>query len=248
MNQDIDAALKGWEFKPGIVQSRMVQAADGRQVIQMRIDLGLLQMETTGRPDGMRPHGTATYYEYLQQQARIAARAERSFVMGEEQCQEADREFVQFYHRRLCWLALRNFQAAVADADHTLAFMDFIRDHAPEEEYAQAHERYRGFVIFHRTQAAAALAVEQQKPEQAVDEIEAGLAKLREFFAAFEAEEQMEEDGMVRQLRSMESSLRKTHKIEATLQEQLQRAVANEEYETAAKIRDELRRSGEKRI
>ena len=30
----------------------MVKAADGRQVIQMRIDLGVLQLEPEGRPDG----------------------------------------------------------------------------------------------------------------------------------------------------------------------------------------------------
>ena len=70
MSQDIDAALKGWDFKSGVVQARLVQAGEGRQVIQMRVDLGILQMETAGRPDGTRPHGSATYFEYLRQQAR----------------------------------------------------------------------------------------------------------------------------------------------------------------------------------
>ncbi len=58
----------------------------------------------------------------------MAIRAGDDFVLSEEQCAEADREFVQFYQRRLCWLALREFSHAVADADHTtLAFMDFSR-------------------------------------------------------------------------------------------------------------------------
>ena len=30
--------------------------------------------------------------------------------MTEEQCQEVDREFVQFYHRRVCWLTLREYR------------------------------------------------------------------------------------------------------------------------------------------
>jgi len=47
---------------------------------------------------------------------------------------------------------------------------------------------------------------------------------------------------MVQQLRKMEKSLRQTHNIDETLREQLARAVANEEYETAARLRDELRR------
>jgi hypothetical protein len=241
MKQDIDGALRGWDFKPGVVQARLVQAADGRQVIQMRVDLGILQIETTGRPDGRRPHGCPNYYEYLKQQARVAGRAGQAFVLSEEQCEESDREFVQYYHRRICWLALRNYPLAVADSDHTLAFMDFIHSHSPNEEYTQAHEQYRGFVVFHRTQAAAALAVERGDPETAIDAIHHGLEKLREFFAAYDAEEHMEDDGMVQQLRKMDRSLRRTHHIEATLQEQLEEAVAKEEYERAARIRDELK-------
>ena len=52
VNQDIDGVLEGWEHKPGMVQARMVQARSGRQVIKMRVDLGILQMEVARRPDG----------------------------------------------------------------------------------------------------------------------------------------------------------------------------------------------------
>ena len=238
MSKDIDAALRGWEYKSGVVQARLVEAHDGRQIIQLRIDLGLLQLETDGRPDGTRPHDCPTYFDYLRRQARGRA----DFVLNDEQCQEADREFVQYYHRRLCWLALHDYARAVADADHTLAFMDFVRDHAPGEDYAQAHEQYRGFVLFHRTQAAAALAVAEKNPEAAIDEIRGGLERMREFFAGFQAEEQMEQDGMVQRLRELERTLREEHHIAATLEERLADAVAREDYETAARLRDALRR------
>jgi hypothetical protein len=238
VSQDIDAALAGWDFQPGLVQARLVDAHDGRQVIHLRIDLGLLQIEVTGRPDGTRPHDQATYFDYLRHLAEQSPR----LVLTEEHCMEADREFVQFYHRRLCWLALHNYAAALADADHTLAFMDFVRAHSPGEEYTQAHEQYRGFVLFHRTRAAVALAVEQNNPEKAIDEIHAGLEQMRAFFTAFQVEDQMEEDGMVQQLRKLQESLRKEHHIAATLREQLDQAVASEDYETAARLRDALRR------
>jgi len=238
MSQDIDAALRDWEFKPGEVQARQVEAGDGRPVLQMRMDLGIVQMETEGRPDGTRPHDFPTYFQYITSQAAKKKR----FVLSEEQCQEADREFIQFYHRRICWMALGNFARAVADADHTLAFMDFVRDHSPNEEYTEAHEQYRGFVLFHRIEAAAALHVQQSRPEVAIDEILGGLEKLQAFFAAHNAEEQMEENPMVQQLRKMEKALREKHGIETTLREQLAQAVANEQYEVAAKLRDALRR------
>jgi UvrB/uvrC motif len=238
MSLDIDAVLQDWEFKPGVVQARLVNALDGRQVLQMRLELGLMQLEVSDRPDGNRPHGFPTYFDYLKNEAIDAA----DFTLNNEQAQEADREFLQFYHRRLCWLALRQYARALADADHTLAFMDFVRDHSPSDEYTQAHEQYRGFVLFHRTQAAAAAAVEAEDAEAAVDAIRQGLDRMRDFFVQFEAEEQMEEDGMVQLLRQMERSLRQTHGIETTLQEQLDKAVADEDYETAARIRDVLRK------
>ena len=241
MNQDIDYVLEGWDYKPGVVQARLVQARNGRQVIQMRADLGVLQIEPTGKPDGTRPHGQVTYLNYLQDQARVARKTGKSLIMSEEQCQEADREFLQYYHRRICWLALRNYARALQDADHTLALMDFVREYSPSDDYTQAHEQYRGFVIFQRTQAAAALQVEKNQPEGAIDEIRAGLERLREFFASFEMEDQMDEDGMVQHLRKVESSLRQEYKIDSTLQEQLDKAVADEDYERAARLRDELR-------
>ena len=55
--RDIDTVLKGWDYRPGEVNARLVKARSGRQVLQMRVDMGLLQMETELRPDGNRPHG-----------------------------------------------------------------------------------------------------------------------------------------------------------------------------------------------
>jgi hypothetical protein len=240
VNQDIDSILEHWQYKPGVAQARLIQARDGRQVIQLRIDLGVLQLEATGRPDGARPHGHATYCDYLQDQARLSRKAGQNFTLSDEQCQDADRELLQYYHRRMCWLALRQYGRAIRDADHTLTFMDFVKRHAPNEDYLLAHEQYRGFVLFQRTQAAAALHVENNAPEEAINEIRAGLEKIRVFFAAHEREEEMEEDGMVQHLRQVEGTLRQQYHIEATLEEQLQQAIADEDYERAAHLRDQL--------
>ncbi len=242
MGHDLDRALRGWDFKPGVVQARLVDAGDGRQVLQMRVDLGVLQMELSGRPDGSKPHGFATYFQYLKQQANLSRRSEQPFKLSDDQCVEADREFLQFFHRRICWLALKNYERAVADADHNLAFMDFVKEHAPSEEYALAHEQYRAFVLFHRTQAAAALAIDKRNAEKAIDEIQVGLDKIRAFLAEHGLEEKMDEDEMVGELRRVESKLREEHGIDATLREQLDQAVAREEYETAARLRDAIRR------
>src|SRR5690606_1126588 len=100
---NIDRILRDWPYEPQSVSVRMGRGQDSRPLIQMRIEMGLLQLEVEGRPDGDRPGGFATFYEYL----RHEATEKDDFTMSESQCAEADREFVQFYHRRICWLALR---------------------------------------------------------------------------------------------------------------------------------------------
>ena len=137
--------------------------------------------------------------------------------------------------------SLSGNSTAISDANHTLAFMDFVRDHSPNDEYRLAHEQFRGFVIFHRAQAAAAAAVERNNAEAAIDAVRDGLTRIRAFLAENDLEEHADEDTFVQELTKLEQSLRELHGIDETLEEQLAKAVANEQYETAARIRDALR-------
>ena len=72
MSKDITSILAGWDFDPDELQVRIVAGDDGRDKIQMRIDLGLLQMELTGRPDGERPHGFESLLDYHEARAASA--------------------------------------------------------------------------------------------------------------------------------------------------------------------------------
>jgi hypothetical protein len=238
-NQDIDAILRDWPYQPGVISARVVRAGR-RKVLQMRIELGLLQMEFTGRPDGERPGGKDTYLEYIA--GEVGDADDLPQPLTDEQCFEIDREFVQYYHRRICCLALREFDRAVADADHTLELMDFVATHSPNEEWTASHERYRPFVHFHRTQAIALAVLEKSGPEAAIEEINKGLEAMRKIFVNAEAEEQFESDELVGQLRELKESLRKEYQVGPTLAEQLAEAVAAEEYERAARLRDEIAR------
>jgi len=225
--------------KPGVVSARVVRATDGRLVYQMRVELGVLQMETTGRPDGQRPGGKPTYLDLLRAEAQ---RSEEPFVLSEQQCFEVDREFLQFYQRRICCLALREFDQAIADADHTLALMDFATAHSPDEQWSLSHEQYRVYVLFHRTQADALRQLHRAGPEAAIEAIDEGLGRVKRLFVRLEAEEEFERDDLVRQLVDMKESLRHEYQVGPTLAEQLAEAVAAEEYERAALLRDEIAR------
>ena len=197
-NQDIDFILRGWPFQPGVISARIVQVSARRKVIQMRIELGLLQMEFSGRPDGEHFGEHETYLDFLKDQ--FGDSRDVPPALTDEQCFEIDREFVQYYHRRICCLFLGEFDRAVADADHTLALMDFVAAHSPNEDWTASHEHYRPFVYFHRTQALALAVKETLGPEAAIEEINKGLEEMRKMFVQAEAEEQFESDELVNQL------------------------------------------------
>ncbi len=236
---DIDFILRDWPYQVGVVSARVIRASDERKVYQMRIELGVLQMESTGRPDGRRPGGEATYLEWLRAEA---GRSAGSFVLSEEQCFEVDREFLQYYHRRVCCLALREFDQAIADADHTLSLMDFATAHSPDEQWSLSHEQYRVYVLFHRTQARALQELHRAGPEAAIEAIDEGLVQVRRLFVHLDAESEYEQDELVRQLGEMKESVRQEYQLGRTLAEQLAEAVAAEEYERAAALRDEIAR------
>lgn len=243
--QHLDDIFGEWPYEFGDVAARKVRGRDGRAVLQLRLDMGLLQMEADGRPDGARPEGFSTYYDYL---LALAFEEGEKFELDEARCVEIDREFVQFYHRRICWMALRDFRRAVADAEHTLALMDFSSAHAPEDEWAEMHEQYRPFVIFHHTQAAALAEVDDLHPEKAVEVIESGLGRMQAAFARQEMDEEFDDDELVVKLREMKDALANHYELEPPLTEQLDEAVAQEQYELAAEIRDRIARHTKRKV
>jgi len=247
MRKDLDDIIQAWPYdpEPGEVLAREVRARDGRVVLQIRIELGILQMEAVDRPDGLRPHGVATYLEHLREHVTNHEDEgdDEGWTMSRSQQIEADREFVQFYHRRMAWLALRRYDKAVRDADHTLAMMDLVRRRGGDIGYIASHEQFRGLVLFHRAQALAASALERRRPEEAIDALRDGAEKIARHQRIWWEERDPTESpnpSLIEQLRLGEQEIRKNFAVEKTLREQLDDAVAREDYERAALIRDQI--------
>jgi hypothetical protein len=242
--QHLDHILSEWPYEFGQASARLISGADGRDLIQLRVDLGVLQLETTGRPDGLRPGGCDTYYDHLLSLAFLEG---PEFALDDDRCLQIDREFTQYFHRRIAWLALRAFGRAIADADHTLALMDFSSAHAPETEWAEMHEQYRPFVLFHRTQAAALVELERNEAAAAVAAIDDGLKRLHSVFAAHDVLEEFDDSQLALKLRELKQSIAEHFALRPTLTQQLADAIAAEQYELAARLRDKLDRQQRRR-
>src|SRR5881397_1138291 len=90
MDFDISPLLEQWPYKPGQVVVRKFKSKDGKEKIQLRVDLGLLQMNAEGRPDGKRPFGRESLFEHfkarLEKQRRANPGAGDGFVLKAEDC------------------------------------------------------------------------------------------------------------------------------------------------------------------
>src|SRR6266581_1176937 len=90
MDFDISHLLAQWDYQPGQVVVRKFLAKDGREKIQLRVDLGLLQMNAEGRPDGKRPFGYPSLFDYFQARLfkYVAAHngSDEGFKLKAEEC------------------------------------------------------------------------------------------------------------------------------------------------------------------
>lgn len=239
-NLTIDKILAGWGFDPLQPNARVVRHPDGRDVLQLRVDLGVLQMETSDRPDGTQPYGFPTLLDWVRHRER---EVDAEFKFSVEECLEVDREFSQYYHRRISWIQLKEFARASLDATHTLALMDACLSHSPDEEWAMLHEQHRPFVVFQRAQSLALQRVQEGgEPAEAVTELNQGIELIRDFYDKYELDQDFDDDELVQRMIQVREALRERFEIGATLDEQLAEAVARENFELAAILRDRIRK------
>src|SRR5438093_6850893 len=102
MNVDLTRLLNDWPYESGKLNVRLITAEDGEPRIQVRLDLGVLQMFVEGRPDGQRPFGCDSLLEYHEgrlDEAEPAAEGQPKFSLTEDECEELRSEAVQYYHR-----------------------------------------------------------------------------------------------------------------------------------------------------
>ena len=246
MSKDIQPVVEGWDFEPGSVCVRIVRGMDGREKVQMRVDLGVLQMEINGRPDGTRPHGAESLLEHLAAQAaRHQTRdSTEEFHLSDEDCEQLLREGVQYYYRYLSFFHLGRYDLADRDTQRNLKLFAFVRQHAPSDQAKWRFDQYRPYVIMMNTRARAIPVFEQKRFKDALMIIEAGIHAIHEFLVEHELEDQEEDCLELEFLKRWREEIERTRPLDAEekLQRQLDHAVRDENYERAAQLRDELRK------
>ena len=225
---------------------RKIIGLDGRPKIQMRVEMGILQMEFSSRPDGLRPHGFESLREYYEDVAAHNEFSDEELSLDKQDCAALHHESTLYDHRRICCLHLGEFAQAETDADHNLAIMDLLKAYAEDRGDWLASEQFRPFVITHRTHARALRVLKQHGRIPALRQIEEGegeIRKLLEEYGQLYTLSDMPEYKFLEQLRKQietEPPLTRRDRLEIKLRE----AVGNEQFEEAARLRDLIEKLG----
>ena len=248
MSHDISSIVSGWPYEPNEVRARFIQAEDGTRKVQLRLDLGVFQMEIEGRPDAQFPRGFPSLREYyIEEEMRSAGRV-LQYQLDFDACSELQQETMQYYYRMMAFHALGDLQGVVRDSDHNLDLIDIVSEYAVDDEIAWQFMQLYPYMRMMNIRARAELSMQQGDFDGAQKMVQEAVVDLEHFFE--ENYEPENEDGtpvppppeLVSLKELAEHVDRRRPRSEAeTLQEALARAVELENYEKAAFLRDQLK-------
>ncbi|RMG04907.1 MAG: hypothetical protein D6741_00315 [Planctomycetota bacterium] len=256
MSDDISKIIAGWDFDPDKLSVRIIEGDDGKEKVQLRLDLGLLQMEMDGRPDGATPCGYPSWFDYYQarRDEHEAANPDGPpFVLDDEACSRLWREAVQYYHRYLSLWHLERYEACARDTERNYQLFQFVRTYAVSEENIAQFDQWRPYAAMMHARAVAKPLVEKQRIAQAIEAIEEGIDRIREFLEDYDLLAKEDEypelvhlkkwrDELLESLDRIDPEEEPVESRLPLLQRRLERAVHEERFEEAAKIRDEIQR------
>jgi hypothetical protein len=212
----------------------------------MRVELGVLQMEAEGRPDGDKPIGCESLLEYHRQ--RLAQHEPRNgttlgFVLSPQQCQDLRAEVSMYYRRYIALFVLEEFEDVIRDTTHNLNVFDLCRDFAREQDDRTCMESYRPYVLMMNARARALLAHENAEYASALAHINRGIMHIRSFYeehGLLDAGDLPEELNMLRALATELGQQMPPDSLMVT-RKALRAAIEREQFEEAARLRDMLK-------
>jgi len=247
MNFDITSILEHWDYHPGQVIVRRFKGKDGVHKIQLRLDLGLLQMNAAGRPDGKRPFGHESLLEHYQSQLEKYREShegsEEGFQLSAEDCAKLQQETIQYHHRYICLFQLEDFSAVLMDTARNLEVFDFVRKYGTNDELIWSIHQFRPQLVMMKVRARASLELVLENFDAALEIIAEGIEEIKTFFHDFNRSDLIDQSGEIHSLEAWQHEVRQKRPLteKEKLLTALDEAVRKEDYEKAAKVRDALK-------
>ncbi len=247
MGADITDILREWEFD-GENQIRIVQADDGRQVLQVRQPMGIEQYELDGRPDGSKPFGRESVldeYQMRLENYRQSHRTDKGFSVTHDDFGPLQSEGLLYYFRYLVLFQIGDFVRSSKDTDHNLALCALVEKYAESDEDRKSLLQYKPYILRMNAISRAMLSLQKEMKSAAVDILKGAISAIEGMGEIDTPAFQFER---VRSLNYLKATLKQIREKKASpvesLNFQLKQAVEEEDYEQAAVLRDRIRELG----
>lgn len=253
MSDDIKHILDNWPYDPDDnVNVRIVEGEDGGR-LQMRLDMGIMQMELDGNPSGEHPEGFESWFDYYKNERdRLESNeVDDYFSLDETDCTLLRAEATRYYYRYLGLMKLGDFERVIRDTDRNHSLFLFVKRYASSEMDRWALDQYRPYVIMMNTRARVSLALKRRKQNSAeapstsigfeniLETLDKGIGEIAQFFVEYGIPGDMDSSVELAILKTLKRELLST--LPLSLEEQLDRAVLEERFEDAAILRDRIR-------
>ncbi len=248
MNFDISHLLEHWSYEPGQVVVRRFKGKDGTEKIQLRVDLGILQMNAEGRPDGKKPFGHESLFEHYQSQLEKYRAShdgdDEGFKLYAEDISKIQQEAIQYHHRYICLFQIEDFAGVVRDTSRNLQVFEFVAKYADSDEVSWSLQQFRPQLLMMRVRAKGALALKANDYTKAIDLISHAIDEIRDFYTEHSRQDLADHSGEIQSLESwlQEVEAKRPLTEMEKLQNELDEAVRSENYEQAAKVRDAMKK------
>jgi hypothetical protein len=252
MTVDISGILSDWPYHPGQLTARRIRGLDGREKIQLRLDLGLLQMEVAGRPDGARPHGCESLLDYYETQCELYRKEHggtEGFEVDAEACELLRAEGMLYYHRYVAEFVLEDFAAVQRDTTRNLRLLDLCAAHAASPTDRAALEPHRPYILMMRTRARCQEQLAANHSQEALAIVQRGIREITDYLTDSGQEDAVSRCAELAILAELAEEVQSRVPVDplVKLKRALAKAVAEERYEEAAAIRDRIRRVSDDR-
>ena len=250
MDFDISSILKNWNFESGPILARRFIGTDGKEKVQLRVDLGLLQMNVNGRPDGRRFNGFETVFDLLKAKLQDYTTAhggdDDGFVLSPEECAKLHQEAIQYHQRYVCLLHMEDYDRVIRDTKRNLKLFEFVDQYADSDELAWSLNQYRPQLLLMQVRASGELRLRSKNHAEAIKLVEQGLARIKSFFESLERPDLIDQSDEIHQLELWLEELREKRPLteKEQLEQKMAAAVEREDYEQAAEMRDAIRELG----
>ena len=180
----------------------VLRIEDGREVIVVQPNaFTISRIYATGRPDGMRPHGVDSYYDYFF--AKLQTYEEQhgtreGFQLEPEEWDILFEESFHRYTRYLLFAGIKRWQDVQRDTAINIAVTNLARECAPSEIAWQSYQ-YKGYMLMMHSIANAELSLQDNDAEAALRHIDTGIQQIGEFCGECLREEHGEAENITRE-------------------------------------------------